>query len=355
MIGPISPSIRRAGLAALLGATLLPSTTSAQRGMPLPQTSPAASVTQVIGVTEATVSYHRPAVRGRQIWNGLLPYGSIWRAGANENTTVSFSTPVSIEGNPVAAGTYGLHMIPTAETWTVIFSNNSSLWGSGGYNQAEDALRVEVTPEELPFQEYMSFDFALVDADTARLELRWETLRVPLTIDVDIEQTVVIATDEFLRTATPEDARVWARAAQWCLERGVGLETALAWSEEAVAREKNFSNLGLQAQILDQLGRAADAAPLKQEAWTVATEDELIQMGGELMAARAYEDAVLIFQLNARSHPESWKAHDQLADAYNKSGDVQAAMASYDKALELVTNDDARRRIERARNKLNDA
>src|SRR5499425_2374729 len=119
-----------------LGGTL-----SAQNDLNLPDVSQAAEVKQRVALTDITITYHRPLVNGRKIWGGLVPYGQVWRAGANENTTIEFSTPVSVEGKPLPSGTYGLHMIPTNDTWTVIFSKMAVAWGSYTYNQSEDALR----------------------------------------------------------------------------------------------------------------------------------------------------------------------------------------------------------------------
>src|SRR5438094_5038176 len=117
-----------------------------QTALDLPYASQAAQVKQRVGVTDITITYHRPVVNGRKIWGGLVPTGQVWRAGANENTTIEFSTPVSIEGKPLPAGTFGLHMIPNVDTWTVIFSKMAVAWASYTYNQSEDALRAAVKP-----------------------------------------------------------------------------------------------------------------------------------------------------------------------------------------------------------------
>ncbi len=118
----------------------------AQTSLKLPETSPEAMVRQRVGITDITITYHRPLVAGRKVWGGLVPLGQVWRAGANENTVIEFSTPVLVEGKPLAAGRYGLHMIPTAEMWTIIFSKMADAWGSYTYSESEDALRVPVKP-----------------------------------------------------------------------------------------------------------------------------------------------------------------------------------------------------------------
>src|ERR1700757_3532110 len=133
---------------------------SAQNDLNLPDVSQAAEVKQRIALTDITVKYHRPLVNGRKIWGGLLPYGEVWRAGANENTTIEFSDPVSVEGKPLAKGIYGLHMIPNPDSWTVIFSKTNTAWGSYGYDQNEDALRVDVKTRPLADEkEALEFNF----------------------------------------------------------------------------------------------------------------------------------------------------------------------------------------------------
>ncbi len=130
----------------------------------LPLPSQRAEITQRIGITDITISYHRPLVNDRKIWGGLVPYGKVWRAGANENTTIAFSDPVRIEGKPLDRGTYGLHMIPNADEWIIIFSKNSTSWGSFTYDQAEDALRVTAQPKAAEMHNALTYDF---DSDAA--------------------------------------------------------------------------------------------------------------------------------------------------------------------------------------------
>src|SRR6059036_1372672 len=133
---------------------------SAQNDLNLPDVSQAAEVKQRIALTDITVKYHRPLVNGRKIWGGLVHYGKVWRAGANENTAIEFSDPVSVEGQPLAKGIYGLHMIPNPDSWTVIFSKTNTAWGSYSYKQEEDALRVNVKPKSLPeSEEALEFEF----------------------------------------------------------------------------------------------------------------------------------------------------------------------------------------------------
>lgn len=343
--------------AALLAALALADPASAQgAGLPAPQASPAASVTQVVGLTEIAVDYHRPGVKGRTLWGGLVPWNQVWRAGANENTTVRFGDAVTIEGQPLPAGTYGLHMIPRPDRWTVIFSEATHAWGSFFYDPAEDALRVDVEPTEGPFEERLRFVIDPLADDEALLELRWGTLRLPIHVGIDLEQvTYERIADEYLHGLTAFNGESWSKAARWCVDHGRNLEQALAWSDESIERGKNFSNVSLKAQILGQLGRTAEAAPLKQEAWTVATEDELTEMGGQLMARSQYADAMAIFRLSTQRNPDSWKAYDLLGEACRKAGRTADAIAAYGKALELARDDDAHERIAATLQDLKDA
>jgi len=156
----------------------------------LPRPSQHAVIIQRIGITDVTINYHRPMVNKRKLWGGLVPYGQVWRAGANENTTIKFSDPVTIEGKPLAAGAYGLHMIPGENEWTVIFSRNSTSWGSFTYNQAEDALRVTVKPQAAEFHEALTYDFDDVNPDSTVVTLRWEKVAVPFKVGVNTHEIV---------------------------------------------------------------------------------------------------------------------------------------------------------------------
>lgn len=165
----------------------------------LPLQSQRAQVSQRIGLTDVTISYHRPLVNGRKVWGGLVPYGTVWRAGANENTTITFSDPVLIEGKPLDKGTYGLHMIPNADEWTIIFSTNSTSWGSFTYDQKEDALRVTVKPQTADMHNALIYDFDQLQPDSAVVELEWEKVAVPFKISVNVHDVVQASLKKQLR------------------------------------------------------------------------------------------------------------------------------------------------------------
>src|SRR5436305_5964112 len=156
----------------------------------LPRPSQRAQIAQRVGITDITISYHRPLINNRKVWDGLVPYGKVWRAGANENTTITFSDPVMIEGKTLDRGTYGLHMIPNADEWTIIFSKNSTSWGAFTYDQAEDALRVNVKPQPAEMHEALTYDFDQVTPTSATVVLQWEKVAVPFKVDVNVHDAV---------------------------------------------------------------------------------------------------------------------------------------------------------------------
>lgn len=343
----ILPTLARTAATALVGLCLADSL-HAQRGMPAPMSSPKARVMQTVGLTEVTVEYHRPGKRGRAVFGSLVPFDQVWRAGANENTTITFSTDVTIEGQPLAAGTYGLHYIPREfERWIVIFSTNSTSWGSYSYTPDEDALRVEVRPEEMPDQSWMSYDFVPLSNDRARLEMRWETVRVPIEIGVDLDATILEETRSvYLRGLAKWNPAAWQQAAQFCLDRKTNLDEAAGWAAEAARLAPSFTTMTLHAQILDELGRGDEAAEVKQRAWSVATEQEYADFGGQLLLAERYADAVSILELGVRRHPGAGRLHERLGEAHRRSGDVDAALRAYDEALARTADVGERERLE---------
>src|SRR5271169_3387247 len=153
----------------------------------LPLISQHEIVTQTIGLSNISINYHRPLAGGRELFGKTVPYGKVWRAGANENTTITFGDDVSVEGKPLAAGTYGLHMIPDKDQWTIIFSKNSTSWGSFSYDEKEDALRVTVKPHTAEPFEVLTYVFDDVKPESAAATLRWDKLAVPFHISVDVK------------------------------------------------------------------------------------------------------------------------------------------------------------------------
>src|ERR1700738_1344949 len=190
----------------------------------LPTLSQRAVATQRIGLTDITVNYCRPLVGGREIWGKAVPYGSVWRSGANENTTISFSDDVSVEGHALPAGTYGLHTIPTADQWTIIFSKNSTSWGSFSYDEKEDALRVNVKPHAAEFVEALQYSFDDPKSDSVAVTLRWEKLAVPFRVSADVNAIVLRGMQNQLRKAGGFTWAGFDEAANWLLDTHSNLD-----------------------------------------------------------------------------------------------------------------------------------
>jgi tetratricopeptide (TPR) repeat protein len=330
--------VRRFGL--LLVALSAP--LAAQSPLPTPWASPRAQVSQVIGISTVTIDYGRPGVKGRAIWGGLVPWGEVWRAGANENTTFTLTDDASIEGHPLAKGVYGLHMLPREQGVTLIFSKNSSSWGSFSYDQAEDALRVEVKLLESPMTEWLSYEFDELSSKSALCRLRWELRAVPFHISFDTPAIVLAnARDSYLRDRARFSPEGWANAARYCLQNSVNLEEGLGWAQRSVEMQASFSNLNLAAALFDKLGRASEAVALRERALPLATEAEMNTLGYQQLQAGQIDAAIATFEANSKQHPESWNAWDSLGEGLAAKGDKPRARECYGKALALVADADA--------------
>ncbi|MBI1754575.1 MAG: DUF2911 domain-containing protein [Acidobacteria bacterium] len=311
----------------------------------LPEASPRAQVSQKVGLTDMEVTYNRPAVKGRKVWGGLVPYGQVWRAGANENTVVAFSTPVTVGGTTLPAGRYGLHMVPAATEWTVIFSAQSHGWGSYSYDAKEDLARLKVVPMPAEPTERLAYTFDDPSEKGVTLTLRWEQLRVPIPLEVDTRQVVVVSLREQLKGLHQFFAESWSGAAGWCLANSVNLEEARTWADRSLALRETFAGLRVKAALLEKTGDAKGAEVLRARALAVATEAEVNQQGYVLLGQNKMDEALVLFQKNVKDHPDSWNVYDSLAEALAQKGDKVQAAANYRKALERVKQEDQRTRI----------
>ena len=314
----------------------------AQPALPLPEASPKASVAQSIGVTNIEINYHRPAVNKRKIFGGLVSYGAVWRAGANENTIISFSTPVTIEGQALPAGSYGLFMIPTSSTWTVVFSKFASSWGAYSYDQSEDALRVTVTPQPMSeSQERMAFTFDDLTNNSVTASLRWEKLRVPFKISVDLPSTVRASIRDTLRGGKHWDPNAWAAAARWELRNG-DADTALKYADKALEYGATTNTLRTKAAVLDKKGDKAGAKALRDRAMSMANEAEMMAFTvGPMMGEKKYDEAMKYVNDYLAKNPNSpnkWRFLVMVGDAYLAKGDQAKAREYYDQAMALASD-----------------
>jgi hypothetical protein len=311
----------------------------------LPEPSPEASVQQRIGVTDMEIEYHRPAVNKRTVWGELVPYGEVWRAGANENTTFRFSSPVTVEGQKLAAGTYGVHMIPTEKEWTVIFSDVASAWGSFSYDPKEDAARFTVTPQEAPFQERLGYTFDDPTDKSVTAVMRWEKLAVPIRITVDTPAVVLESIRKEMRGLPRFFWQGWNQAANYALNNGGNLDEAMQWVDRSIQINENFANLRTKAALLEKKGDAKAAAELRAKGLRIATETEVNTYGYQLLGQNKTDEAIEMFRKNVKDHPGSWNVYDSLAEAYERKGEKKLAIENYRKALAMVQIEEQKKRI----------
>ncbi|MGE5236023.1 MAG: DUF2911 domain-containing protein [Acidobacteriota bacterium] len=235
----------------------------------LPRLSPNATVSQVVGVTNVTITYSRPGVKGRVIWGGLVPYGEVWRTGANEATTITFGNDVTIDGHALPAGTYALMTIPGPDQWTVVFNKDAKQWGAYQYKAEQDALRITVKPEPAPFAERMTFSFPDTTSDATGVALTWDKLRVGFTVKVDTVGLVTAQARTAVAAAKPDDWRTPLRAATFCLDNNVDLAEARSWLDRSLTVKETMPGLAAKARFLALDGKKAEAIATAKKAIAV--------------------------------------------------------------------------------------
>lgn len=319
-----------------------------------------AEVTQFMGLASVTIVYNSPDVtsptgddRTGKIWGELVPLGIApnpfypgfgsaenmpWRAGANENTTITLSHDVEVEGQPLAAGTYALFMAPGEEEWTVIFNKNSDAWGSFFYDPSLDALKVQVEPEKTDyFREWLTYEFDDRQLDSTRAVLHWEYLRVPFRISVpNLPELYHDTMAMELTGAAGFNFQNWIQASQWAAGQDAYHEDAVRWADAAIAANTGFPTLSNKAQVLFQIGRTEEAL----EAFDLAMEHPTATPVGIHMAARGLqaqgqmETANVIFRKNYELNAGEWPTDFGMARVYSQEGDFEKALEHANIALE---------------------
>lgn len=290
---------RRAAALALFLLTCAPAVSSAQSPLRLPRPSQKASVMQTIGVTDVSVTYSRPGVKGRKIWGDppagaaageatldnqmtrpkdavIVPYGHVWRAGANEATLFKVTDDVLINGQPLPAGSYSLHAIPGPAEWTIIFNKDDGQWGSFTYDAAKDALRVKAKPEAAADnQEWLSYSIEPEKENAARVNLRWERLRVPFTVEVkDVGALAIQKARATIAAAKPDDWRTPLQAANWAFQNDSPAddEEAARWLEQSIKVQETFGNMYSKARVLANQGKTREAIAAGERALVLGKE-----------------------------------------------------------------------------------
>ena len=302
----------------------------------LPWPSPHATVSQVVGLTTLAVDYHRPGVNGRVIWGGLVPYDTVWRAGANENTVLASTSPFTVGGVTLPAGRYGVFIIPGRESWTVALSRQANAWGAFSYTPTEDAVRLVVRPRANEYTERLAYTFDDPTDTGVTLTLRWEKLAVGVPIAINSDRVVLDSLASQLRNLPRFWAGAGEQAAAWALNNTDDVRMAGVWADTAVALRPNFASYNIKAAVLAKEGRLAEADSLRQAHLATATEPQLNAYGYQLLNERRTAEALAIFQRNAAAHPKSWNVWDSLGEGYAVAGEKAKAAESYRKALALA-------------------
>lgn len=335
-----------------VGATLLFSALLSvpawTQGITTPRTpSPAAKVSQTVGISTISVDYSRPAVKNREVWGALVPYGwnvqafgagkeAPWRAGANENTVIEFSHAAKVEGQEVPAGRYGLFfVINPDQTGEVILSKDSRSWGSFWYDPAQDQMRAKIQLRAIAHTEMLTYDFINLTKNTAELVLNWEKKQFPVKIEFAVDNIVMANAAEELKGPVGFNWQGYSSAANYAMQNKVAQEKALAWIDQAIAQQKNFTTLNIKAGLLRQLGKTAEADQFQKEAIALATEAELNQYGYQLLNEGKHDEAIKTFLLNTERNPASANAWDSLGEGYATKGDKENAIKSFKKSLSL--------------------
>jgi hypothetical protein len=309
-----------------------------------------ASVTEQIGIVKIAIAYSRPSVKGREgkIWNTpVAHYGFVdlghgtskaapWRAGANENTTISFSHPVKIEGKDLPAGTYGFFISLGEAESTLIFSKVNNSWGSFYYDAAEDALRVTVKNQALDKSvEWLKYDFTDQTVNSATITLSWEKRMIPFKVEADTKALQIAAFKNDFKTTRPYYDYI--QAANYCIENDIELEQALAWMDRAIyfriMGEKNFRTLSTKAAVLMKMNRMDDAKKVMEEALPMGTMLDTHFYGRRLLAMKEADEAMKIYKMNYEKYPNVYTTNMGMGRAYSAKGDYKKAMTYMKAAL----------------------
>ncbi len=318
------------------------------QGITTPRTpSPAAEISQTVGISRVTVNYSRPSVKGREVWGALVPYGwnkqsfgtgnlAPWRAGANENTTIRFSHDAKVEGQTVPAGTYGLHFVINKDnTGEVILSKDSRSWGSFFYDPKNDQLKAKINIGTIPQTDLLTYDFTNLTKNSADLVLNWEKKQFPVKIEFDVDKIVMQNAAEELKGTTGFSWIGFSSAANYALQNKINLEQGLAWINQAVAQNNSFTTLNTKSGILKELGRTAEADKIEKDAFAIATNNELNAYGYQLLGSGQQSKAIEMFILNTKKNPTDANTFDSLGEAYFTIGDKKNAIINFKKSLSM--------------------
>lgn len=329
-----------------------------------------AMVGEQVGLTKIIINYDRPAVKGREgkIWGQLVHTGfadqgfgsskaAPWRAGANENTTIEFSTDVKIEGKPLAAGKYGFFIAWDPVEPTIIFSKNSGAWGSYYYNQSEDALRVKVkaVPTETNV-EWLKYEFLNQTENSATVALIWEKMMIPFKVEVDLVKDQLASYRQELQTRKGFRWEAWNEAALYAAQHNTNLNEALLWTDSATSQtfggNTQFQAWTTKAAVLEKLGRGDEAAAIIKEKLPLASMIQVHAYGRQLLQLGKKKQALEIFKANYEKYPNDFTTLFGLVRGYSANGDYKNAMTFAKQALERSPDGASKTQVQNALKRL---
>lgn len=330
-------------------------------------------VGEKIGITDVTIHYDRPGVKGREgkIWGQLVKFGyndlgygtskaAPWRAGANENTTIEFSTAVKIEGKDLPAGKYAFFIDVEADHCTLIFNKTNTAWGSFFYDPAQDALKVDVKQQHIDkSQEWLKYEFSDQTANSAVIALVWEKWRIPFKVETDLVKEQINVFRKELIGANSENRDNWIQAARYALENNTNLDEALIWVNLAIEMpfvgEANFVTLSTKADILRKMNKQEEADALMKKALPMANMQQMHAYARSLLQQKKYKDALEIFKVNYEKNPTQFTTMVGLARGYSANGDFKNAVKFAQMALPLAPNEVNKNFLIEAVKKLHDS
>ena len=323
-----------------------------------------AKITEEVGITDITIAYGRPDVNGREgkIWGTLVTNGfsttnfltgknnSPWRAGANENTIISFEHDVKVEGQPLKAGTYGLFMAMGTESITVIFSNQKDAWGSFYYDEKYDALRVNVKPVALDKSvEWLKYEFIEQREKYCVIAMQWEKLSVPFKVEVDVDNIVLARIREELTSRKGFTPALILSATQYCFNKNINLEEALQWSKKAIdgqGGQKTYITLRNLATAYEKLNRIPEADSTMTEALTIATANQYTAYSRILITQKRADKALEVLLASQKRYGDVFGVNNGLINGYSAKGDFKNAIKYAEKAMAQAPNDAAKKTLE---------
>ena len=336
----------------------------AQLDIPSPGNNPHASITEEVGITSITLKYSRPDLNGREgkIWGTLVPYGfnntsfnapkpsAPWRAGANENTTIQFEHDVKVEGQPIKAGIYALFIAVEKEEATIIFSNQSSAWGSFNYSEKDDALRVKVKPVTLDKNvEFLKYEFIDFKNNSCTIAMQWEKLSIPFKIEVDVDNIVLASLRNELGGQKGFNSSNLLQAVQYCTNKNINLPEALSWAQRAIngfGGQRSFGSLSALAGVYDKMGKTTQADSVMTEALTLALPPQYTGYARSLIAQKRLDKALEVMKLSQSKNGESFPVHNGLMLVYAAKGDFKNALISAEKAKATAPNEGAKKMLD---------